>query len=364
MTKQTKRARRLAIFVSAVAGVLGWFNLSGGIVYAQYNYCSLSCTASAPPDGAAGAAISFSASASALYCQGSPVYAWDFGDGTGGTGSSASHSYAAPGTYTWSVTVTADTASASRSGSITITASAKPVTGVSAASYDGSALSSEEIVAAFGVGMSTSTQVASSLPLPTTLAGATVKVKDSLGTERAASLFFVSPTQINFQIPPGTAGGAATMTVTGGDGSLSVGTIQVANVAPGLFTANASGQGVASGYVLRVRADNSQSLEPLAVFDAAQNKFVPTPIDLGPATDQVIVVLFGTGFRFRSALSAASVQIGGVNAGVLYVGAQGGLIGLDQINVQLPRSLAGRGELDWVLAVDGKQANTVRVNIK
>jgi uncharacterized protein (TIGR03437 family) len=40
------------------------------------------------------------------------------------------------------------------------------------------------------------------------------------------------------------------------------------------------------------------------------------------------------------------------------------LAGLDQVNVQLPRSLAGRGDVDVVLTVDGKIAIMVRVNIK
>ena len=38
--------------------------------------------------------------------------------------------------------------------------------------------------------------------------------------------------------------------------------------------------------------------------------------------------------------------------------------GLDQINAALPRSLIGRGEMDLVLMVDGKTANTVKINIK
>jgi uncharacterized protein (TIGR03437 family) len=364
MTKQTKYARRLAILMAGVAGLLGWFNLPGGVVYAQYDYCTLSCSATAPAEGAAGAAISFSANASTYYCQGSPTFTWDFGDGTSGTGSSAAHTYAAAGNYTWNITVTVDGTTDTRSGTIRISSSVKTVTGVSAASYDGSALSSEEIVAAFGVNLSTSTQVASTLPLPTILAGSTVKVKDSSGTERMAPLFFVSSTQINYQIPAGTANGTATMTVTGSDGAVSTGTIQITTIAPSLFTANASGTGAPAGYIIRVRADNSQSLEPLVVFDTAQSKFVPAPIDLGPPTDQVIVVLFGTGVRFRTSLSSVSVKLGGENAGVLFVGAQGVLVGLDQLNVQIPRTLAGRGDVDWVMTVDGKPANTVRINIK
>lgn len=40
-------------------------------------------------------------------------------------------------------------------------------------------------------------------------------------------------------------------------------------------------------------------------------------------------------------------------------------IGLDQINIgPLPRSLAGRGEVDVVSTADAKVANTVRISVK
>jgi hypothetical protein len=96
--------------------------------------------------------------------------------------------------------------------------------------------------------------------------------------------------------------------------------------------------------------------------------YVALPIDLGPdlgsASDQVFLILFGTGFRNRSALSTVVARIGGENSEVSYAGAQGGFVGLDQANLRLPRSLAGRGEVDIVMSVDGKTANTVRVNVK
>src|SRR5262245_38141360 len=79
------------------------------------------------------------------------------------------------------------------------------VASVSAASFSGAELASESIVAAFGAGLATTTQVAASLPLPTTLAGTTVKVSDSAGATRDAPLFFVAPTQVNYLIPAGTA---------------------------------------------------------------------------------------------------------------------------------------------------------------
>ena len=47
-----------------------------------------------------------------------------------------------------------------------------------------------------------------------------------------------------------------------------------------------------------------------------------------------------------------------------YASAQPGYVGLDQVNVRVPRSLLGRGEVDFVLTVDGKSANTVKLNFK
>jgi uncharacterized protein (TIGR03437 family) len=191
-----------------------------------------------------------------------------------------------------------------------------------------------------------------------------VKIKDSSGTERLAPLFFVAPAQINYQNPPGITAGEATITITSGNGAVSIGTTQVAAVAPGLFGANSNGEGVAAAVAVRIRADNSQVFEPVSRFDSAQNKFVPVPIDLGPASEQVFLVLYGTGIRHRSSLSTVTVNLGGSDAQVGYAGSQDDFIGLDQINVRIPRELAGRGDVFVSLRADGVEANSVLVNIK
>jgi uncharacterized protein (TIGR03437 family) len=78
----------------------------------------------------------------------------------------------------------------------------------------------------------------------------------------------------------------------------------------------------------------------------------------------VFLIPFGAGFRNRSALSAVTATIGGTAATVTFAGAQGTLAGLDQANILIPRSLAGRGNVDLVFTVDGKAANTVSFNVK
>jgi uncharacterized protein (TIGR03437 family) len=165
-------------------------------------------------------------------------------------------------------------------------------------------------------------------------------------------------------MPAGTANGVAVVKVTTSGGQTIQGATLVATVAPGMFSANASGKDVAAATALRVKGDNTQIYEQVTQYDATVSGFVPVPIDLGPETDQVILVLFGTGLRARSALSAVRVTIGGVDAQVLFADAQGAFDGLDQINARVPRSLIGRGDVDVVVTVDGKSANVVKVRIK
>lgn len=237
---------------------------------------------------------------------------------------------------------------------------------ISAASFAvGGAVAAESIVSGFGQGLATGTEQALTLPLPQTLAGASVKVKDSGGTERSAPLFYASQGQINYEIPAGTANGLASVSVLVGGQVAAAGTVRVASVAPGLFSANANGQGVAAALALKAAADHSQTSQLIFQCGSAPGSCVAIPIDLGAPTDQVILLLFGTGIRGRSSLSAVSASVGGHSVPVQFAGAQGAEVGEDQINVgPLPRGLQGSGEVNITLTVDGATTNTVTVKIK
>lgn len=234
---------------------------------------------------------------------------------------------------------------------------------VSAASFSQTLpTAAEAILAGFGTGLSQAVVIAQTNPLPTQLDGTEVFVKDSANTERAAGLFFVSPGQINYLIPAGTANGAAIVTVRRNGTPVSQGTITVDTAGPGLFTANANGQGVPAAVLFR-RRNNVDTTEPIAQLNAQTNTFSPIPIDLGPSTDIVALIVFGTGFR-GAQQSAVTSTIGGTEAQVLFTGAQGSLAGLDQANILIPPSLAGRGLVDVVLTVNGGAANKVQINIQ
>ncbi len=64
----------------------------------------------------------------------------------------------------------------------------------------------EAMVSSFGTNLSTGIASATGSPLPTTLDGTTVTMTDSAQAARVAPLFFVSPTQINYEIERDVAG--------------------------------------------------------------------------------------------------------------------------------------------------------------
>lgn len=244
----------------------------------------------------------------------------------------------------------------------TINLSGRAAAQVIAANYVGDELAADSIASAFGAHLALSSEGVTTKTLPTALGGTRVKVSDSKGAERDAALFFVSPTQVNYQIPAGTAEGVATVTITNRDGVETKGFVNIGRVAPGIFSADATGTGVAAADVVYVRRDGLQVWERAARFDATANRFVATPIMV--SGDPAYLILYGTGLRHRRELAQVQARIDGVAVAVEYAGAQSGYVGLDQLNLKLPPSLAGRGEVTVELWVEGKAANPVRIAIR
>jgi uncharacterized protein (TIGR03437 family) len=239
------------------------------------------------------------------------------------------------------------------------------IASVSAASYTANApLAPGMIAGGFGKALASGMEGAQVQPLPFTLADTTVTVKDCAGVERQAPLFYVAPTQINYLVPDGSALGAAAVTVKNGGQVAAIGTLQIDLVAPGIFTANMDGQGAPAAEAIAVAPDLTQTSLPVAKCGSVRGSCVAVPIDLGPNGTKVVLTLYGTGIRGRSSQAAVTVQISGMDAPVEYAGPQAQFAGLDQLNVVIPRVLAGSGEVDLTVKVDGILANTVRVAMK
>ena len=110
---------------------------------------------------------------------------------------------------------------------------------------------------------------------------------------------------------------------------------------------------IAAGLVVHVKADGSQSFETTL-----------ESIDLGPSGDQVFLILFGTGIRGTAGVRSVTAHGGNQEIPVLFAGPQGSYDGLDQVNLRIPRSLAGAGTVEIALAVDGWEANIVTVIVR
>ncbi|MEO8100805.1 MAG: YHYH protein [Acidobacteriota bacterium] len=201
---------------------------------------------------------------------------------------------------------------------------------VSAASFEAGPLAAGSLVTAFSLfntTLATSTATADSANWPTTLGGATVTVTDSTGTARPAPIYYTSPTQINYRLPPNTAAGFGSVTISAG-GAQSSGNINVAAVYPNLFLQAADG--LAAAYTVTSGSDT-------------------------------YLVLAATGL---GSTTSATATIGGVDAAVSYAGPQGFWPGLDQLNILIPRALAGRGKVDVVVTAGGKISNTAYTTVR
>ena len=214
----------------------------------------------------------------------------------------------------------------------------------------------------FGERLALETAAASELPLPEALGGVRIEIIDSTEAAHAVQLLYVSPGQINFLTPSEATPGAAVLRLTreGEEPVESALTISVA--APGLFSANGTGEGIGAITALRVAADGSRSTPAVFRFEAGGGRVVGVPLDLGDEGDRVFLTLFGTGIRGAGGATGVQTMIGDREVPVLFAGAQGGFAGLDQVNIgPLPRSLAGAGEINVVVTAAGTTSNTVTI---
>jgi uncharacterized protein (TIGR03437 family) len=236
---------------------------------------------------------------------------------------------------------------------------------VPAASYrPGGALAPDSIASAFGTDLAPAVEISRSTPLPNILAGTQVRVTDSAGIERMAPLFFVAPTQVNFLVPAEAPPGLSTVTVLRGGQPVANTDMRVQAVSPGLFTANADGQGAPAAIATRIAPDGTQSHQLVFRCGAAAGTCEPVPIEMGGPGHQVVLSLYGTGIRGRSSLQAVQASIVGPPLDVLYAGPQGEFVGLDQVNVRLPAEPVVRDVQQLRLVIDGRLVNPVLVHLK
>jgi len=220
---------------------------------------------------------------------------------------------------------------------------------VSAASYGFSAIAAKSIVAGFGVNLANVTLVASTSLLPTSLGGASVSVVDFKGVERLSPLFFVSPLQINYQIPSGTAPGPALIKFNN-NGQIVSGSTIVSTSAISIFTANASGSGEAA-------ALDAFNFSP-APFNATQSNGQPN-----------IIAVFCTGLGEDATdidgnvAATVLAKIDDQPVTVSYAGRAPGFSGLNQLNIVFPAGISS-GAHKLIVTRNGVASNSVTIAVR
>jgi uncharacterized repeat protein (TIGR01451 family) len=196
------------------------------------------------------------------------------------------------------------------------------------------AVATNAIAVAQGTNLASTTtqsQLVSDGTYPTSVAGTRVTVNG-----RATQIFFVSPTQINFLVPPQTEIGSAEVVVTNAEDFPSRNTVTTLRAAPGIFTR--TGDGIGEGLIL-----NGDTLQE-------------GPFD--PTSGNLHLSIFATGVRNAA---VTTVSIGGRTLNAESVLPSTTMPGLDEVHVQVPADLRGAGTVNLSLNCDGRDSNPVTV---
>jgi uncharacterized protein (TIGR03437 family) len=229
-----------------------------------------------------------------------------------------------------------------------------------AAEYQNAAVAPGQLITLFGQALTGASAMARSQPWPTSLAGVRVAVKDAQGKEQNAGLVFVAPDQINAQLPAGVAVGEATLTVLRDGEALLQDQVQVLASMPTLFSQTVDGLSRPVGEMVYKDAAGTEVITPLLSSDAGGAPIIGR-LRFSGTTGPISVVLYGTGLNATEPTITA--RVADVAATVVSSGAQGFVQGLDVYKVEIPRTLAGRGEVTLSMLVNGIPATAVRLSI-
>lgn len=196
-----------------------------------------------------------------------------------------------------------------------------------------------------GVTLANGIQSAGGLPLPPTMQGTTVTVN-----QVPAPLYYVSPTQLNIQVPYEAGPGPATVAVSNAAGAIASQSIYINAVAPGIFLAGdrrhiaPSAAATPGGYVT-LYLTGQGPVSPAVATGAAP-----------PNPDQVPVSGLPVPY------GKVQVLVNGVEAQILFAGIPYYLVGVTQINFIVPPGTPA-GDQSVVVNIGGVSSNTGYITV-
>ncbi|MCZ6489943.1 MAG: hypothetical protein O7A06_05375, partial [Acidobacteria bacterium] len=225
----------------------------------------------------------------------------------------------------------------------------------------GGALAPGSIVAIFGNNLADDLQLATAVPLPTTLGNTSVTFNGI-----SAPLFFVSPTQINAQVPFDVLPGEVSVQIKRGSETSASQTVSVATVSPGIFALNQQGTGqgavliantatfaAPSGSIPSQEARPANRLDFISIFASGLGDVTNRPANGAPPS----------GEDLSTTMAAPAVTIGGVDVLPSFSGLTS-FVGLYQVNVQVPSNAPTGEAVEVVLTIGGVTSNTVTIAVE
>jgi uncharacterized protein (TIGR03437 family) len=256
-----------------------------------------------------------------------------------------------------SVNVTTPGAPDSNAAAFTIapaTPMAPPPTAISAAIVNAasglSSIAPGSLISIYGMNLAAGTDSAAGVPLPNLLSGTSVTIN---GT--AAPLIFVSPLQLNAQVPFETKVGTATLTIQAGGFKGAPVTFEVVAAAAGVFT-------MANGSHAVAQNNPDQTLNS-ADSPAAPGQYVTVYLTGQGAVDHPVPTgAAPPGTPFCIPLAAMAAWVGGQPAPIAFAGLAPGFVGLLQMNIVMPDVPAGEQTFD--VTIGGVASNRTVLSVR
>lgn len=199
-----------------------------------------------------------------------------------------------------------------------------------------------EIISIFGSNLAASTRAAASVPLPSSMGGASVTINGL-----TAPLIYVSSGQLNVQVPYETPVNTSVTLQVNDNGQIATSSFVAAAAAPGIFTTQ---QGTpvpfasaTPGQVITLYLTGAGAVSPAQTDGAAPA--AGTPVASLPAPAQTV-----------------TVTVGGVNAPIVFTGIPVGLVGVLQINYQVPAT-APAGPQPVVVTIGGIASSAATLTV-
>lgn len=222
-----------------------------------------------------------------------------------------------------------------------------PVTVTNGASFTGP-LAPGSIATIFGTGFADLTLSATAAPLPRTLNGVSVTVNGL-----TAPIFFVSPTQINVQIPFDLDLGEGNLLVTAGPLIRPSAKVRISSAAPGIFLHSTN----------RAVAQNQDSQLNIPQSPAAPGSIITVYMTgQGRLTSYVPTGSAALIFPLSEAALPSSATLGGKPVEIAFLGLTPGLVGVLQANLRIPLELPP-GDHTLLVTIDGVTSNPAQIAV-